>query len=117
MIRSETCFTIACDADPECDPWEEGPWHFRSAEAAIEWAASNEWTGAGETTVCPEHTRRAHCAAVGHRWDRWWDSTLEDEVPYRRRDCKHCDHTEYDPPFREVSLLAHAAREMKRGDR
>ncbi len=116
MIGSEVCFTIACDADPECDPWEEGQLHFPTVEAALDWARGNEWLVAGERLVCPDHARQADCEATEHRWGEWWDGTLEDEVSYRKRCCEHCGEPEYDPPFRELCLLSHAAREMKRGD-
>lgn len=114
MIQSETCFTITCDADPECDPWDEGVYHFPTAEEATAWARDNEWMVTPDRIVCPHHAHLADCEATGHQWGGWWDATLEEVVPYRRRSCDHCNTPEYDPPFHELSLLAHAARELKR---
>lgn len=116
MIGSEACYTLTCDGDEGCDPWEEGQIHFRSAEAAVEWAQGNEWIVTGDRMVCRACAARADCAATTHRWGEWHDGCLEETIRYRRRYCGHCDVTGLDPPFGELSLLAHAARELRRGE-
>ena len=111
MIQPVSCFTLTCDGREGCDPWQEGAWHFDSAEAVLEYARSNGWLVAGNRTLCPDCARRADCAATGHRFGEWHEREMRG-VPYRTRTCEHCDESEYAPSWRELCLLMHAAREI-----
>lgn len=109
--NTRTCVTLTCDGKPNCDPWDDGIFHFDNEATALKWAAGNGWVTVGNKHICPECARDADCATTGHQHDDWEDSTAGG-VPHRRRACDHCGQVEYDPPMRELSLLMHAAREM-----
>jgi hypothetical protein len=115
--RSMTCFTLTCDGREDCDPWEEGPYHFDTAEAAIEYARSEEWLIIGDRAICPDCSDRADCAATGHQYGAWRANEWpEFAITFRSRFCEHCPRIDYDPPFRELSLLIHAARQLEGTD-
>lgn len=115
MIQVSACFFLICDGGGDCDPWEEGVLHFSSVEEALSYARSDGWLVAGDRAVCREHAAKADCESTGHQYG-WWRPREMRGVSYQTRCCEHCGDTEYDPPFHELSLLVHAAREMG-GDR
>ncbi|MEU3020835.1 hypothetical protein ABZ635_26015 [Nocardiopsis sp. NPDC007018] len=55
-IRPAACFTIHCDIDDGCSPWEnfDGPEHFASPDDAIERAVEHgNWTLIDNVLRCP----------------------------------------------------------------
>lgn len=115
MIQVSACFHLTCDGSEDCDPWEDGTPHFPSVEEALAHARSYGWVIVGDKAMCRDHAAKADCAATGHQYNEWSAREMYG-VAHRTRCCEHCNTTEYDPPFHELSLLVHAAREMG-GDR
>jgi hypothetical protein len=114
VIKAVSCVFLTCDGAEDCDPWEDGVPHFPSVEQAVAHARSCGWVIVGDKAICRDHAAQADCWATGHRYREWGDREMYG-VSYRTRWCEHCNDTEYDPPFHELSLLAHAAMEMGDG--
>lgn len=112
-VRYQRCVYVVCDGADDCDPWDDdvGTPHFDSLEKALEYVRSYGWIVAGDRLLCPDHAAKQDCALTGHRYDPWQDKELRG-VQYRTRWCEHCNHTDYDPPFGELSLLMHAAEQI-----
>lgn len=110
-IDHTACVLLGCD---DCeDPWEEdiGTPHFETEAKAIDFALRNDWVIVGESMRCGRCATKADCAMTGHQYDEWMSKAAP--VPYRSRWCEHCNTTDYDPPFEQLSLLMHAARELE----
>jgi hypothetical protein len=83
MIKTTTCVTLICDADPGCDWTDEHDGftpHYESEQAARKSAAEDGWAVDGARDVCPRHAVAAVCAAEGHDWSGWLDCRCEGRV-------------------------------------
>ena len=110
-----TCVLLTCD---DCDdPWSDndgGVPHFPTRDEALRYATGAGWAVVGESMRCYTCARDADCATTGHQYGPWQDGTqAQVPIPYRSRWCEHCNESEFDPPFRELSLLMHAERQMQ----
>jgi hypothetical protein len=110
------CVSLTCDG---CDdPWDEedvGTPHFASREEAVTFAAGRDWVIVGDSMRCRDCARKADCAATGHQYHDWQEVAQAGMIPYRRRWCEHCNGTDFDPPFAELSLFYHAEQAIQGG--
>ena len=87
-MRIRTCYTLVCEADPQCDWWETSadgfdP-HFPTAEEAREYAAEAGWLLDADRTVCARHATEAKCRAEGHDWGEWKPFRCDGRLPEHR---------------------------------
>lgn len=105
MITSTQCFEAHCDACSRGfggfydDPDENDTVHYDSREALERSLDRSEWAVTGERLLCPECQRDVACELMGHQWEDWEPVDVE-SYKGRRRDCEHCNRSEYDPPVR-----------------
>lgn len=104
-FEPHTCVVLICDGPSDCEPWEEGTPHFDDEAQSVEYAQGQEWTFRDGRALCGACTREDDCARRGHDWDEWV-SKEQYGFPYRSRWCEHCNSTDYDPPFAQLSERA-----------
>lgn len=109
MIRSMTCYEVTCDRDCDGRGWDDGVPHFDTRDEAIDYARRAGFLIAGATVLCADCARDADCEVTGHQMpDEWFDGHIHG-VPHRYRYCEHCNHCEYDLPFRQILVQIRAA--------
>jgi hypothetical protein len=72
------CVTVSCD-DCGDDCWDEGPLHWPTLEAALEYlgdgpdeeVGGSGWTITSDLQICDRCTRVRACAAMGHPMGDW----------------------------------------------